>query len=414
MPTDLLAPSDFGRLCELEYSSNKWHRVVMAPFTADDYDIEIFFVNEKNTMHITHDEAEGMLRPKGGLKWSDADLKKAMRTVETESWDVEEEGMVEDDQSAAAPAQKARTKQPSAAAKLAAASSGRPAKRGAASKAEATFTKVDSGASEASDDEMEEIPKRTKGSGGSKTKAKAAASRAASARGGGKRKAPAESDDDADGADGADDDDDDEYDDDDSDSDGGGARARKSKPAAAKKAAASRAAASAAKPKGVGKTTWPFEKKKVARPKKQPSQPFVDPAGLDIEDRGVEWIVERQCEALEPLLLDALEHGELKLSMATACSGTDAPVVAMIVAKEMLERKGVSFDFTHTMSCELEPYKQSFIARNHPEVSSNRISCVPPTHLLISPVHLMSISHALASRPPSMISSDLLRPHQIS
>lgn len=38
------------------------------------------------------------------------------------------------------------------------------------------------------------------------------------------------------------------------------------------------------------------------------------------QDRGVEWIVERQCECLEPLLRDALAHSELALSMATACS----------------------------------------------------------------------------------------------
>jgi len=96
--------------------------------------------------------------------------------------------------------------------------------------------------------------------------------------------------------------------------------------------------------------------------------PFTDAAGLDIEDRGVEWIVEQQCEKLLPLLLDAREHGELRLSMATACSGTDAPVVAMRVAQEALARRGTFFEFDHVMSCEIEPYKQSFIARNNPGV----------------------------------------------
>ena len=99
------------------------------------------------------------------------------------------------------------------------------------------------------------------------------------------------------------------------------------------------------------------------------AQPFVDPAGLDIEDRGVEWIVEAQVDKLMGLVTDALAHGEMRgLSMATACSGTDAPVVAMRVVQEMLQRKGLAFDFRHVMSCELEPYKQSFIARNHPNV----------------------------------------------
>ena len=54
--------------------------------------------------------------------------------------------------------------------------------------------------------------------------------------------------------------------------------------------------------------------------------------------------------------------------MATACSGTDAPVVAMHVAQETLARRGIPFDFDHVMSCEIEPYKQSFIARNTPGV----------------------------------------------
>eukprot|EP00966_Prymnesium_polylepis_P148062 3420233-Prymnesium_polylepis.1 len=54
--------------------------------------------------------------------------------------------------------------------------------------------------------------------------------------------------------------------------------------------------------------------------------------------------------------------------MATVCSGTDAPVVAMRVAKETLQRKGLEFPFEHVMSCEIEPYKQSFIARNNPGV----------------------------------------------
>ena len=104
--------------------------------------------------------------------------------------------------------------------------------------------------------------------------------------------------------------------------------------------------------------------REIKNPSAQPTRPFVDAAGLDIEDRGVEWIIEHQCDKLLPLLRDALSHGELDLSMATACSGTDAPVVAMRVAKESLRRHGVDFGFEHVMSCEIEPYKQSFIARS--------------------------------------------------
>ena len=360
----LLEPSDLGRMCELEYES-KWFRVVMAPLSADDPEVHCFFVNEKSSMPCPREEAEGILRAKGTLKWSAADVKKAKKIATTECWSLEG---VEDDEEPAPPPVQPRKKQPStapAAVEAAASSGGRP-KRGAASRAQESFKKAESSDDDDDDDSVadndERVPKRAKASA-TKKQPKAAA------RGGrGKRKgAPAESDEEAafsDGSEGAEDgDDDDEYDDDD---DGGGGSSRKRKPAGKKKAAAP--AKGTAKPACASKTTWPFDEKKKKRPPKQPSQPFVDPAGLDIEDRGVEWIVERQCECLEPLLRDAVAHKELSLSMATACSGTDAPVVAMIVAKEALARKGVNFDFTHTMSCELEPYKQSFIARNHPDV----------------------------------------------
>lgn len=226
------------------------------------------------------------------------------------------------------------------------------------------YSKILEASSDFSDDDLS-------GDDGERPKAKAAPvarkrAKAAGGRGGGgggKRKAPAGSDeeDSVFSEDAAESDDDESY-----SSDDDGARKKEPKGKGKKKAAAR--AKSSEKPSGEAKTTWPFYRPKRKRPVKQPSQPFVDPAGLDIEDRGVEWIVERQCEVLEPLLRDALSKGELSLSMATACSGTDAPVVAMIVAKEMLARKGVAFDFSHAMSCELEPYKQSFIARNHPDV----------------------------------------------
>ena len=178
------------------------------------------------------------------------------------------------------------------------------------------------------------------------------------------------------------DDEDDEEEEDYSDSDDGMKRKRKPAAKAVKAKPKARAGSGGGgsgskakvalgqKPVGVS-FRKPVVKKSAARkrPPKQAPQPFVDPAGLDIEDRGVEWIVEAQCEKLMPLIVDATKHGEFKgLSMATACSGTDAPVVAMRVVQEMLERRGLNFNFNHVMSCELEPYKQSFIARNNPGV----------------------------------------------
>ena len=82
-----------------------------------------------------------------------------------------------------------------------------------------------------------------------------------------------------------------------------------------------------------------------------------------------------RCEKVEDLLRDALAHGELDIKMATACSGTDAPVVAMRVAKEQLARRGVELPFEHVMSCEIEPYKQARPARLRPN-----ITLTPHTH----------------------------------
>ena len=49
-----------------------------------------------------------------------------------------------------------------------------------------------------------------------------------------------------------------------------------------------------------------------------------------------------------------------KFQVMTACSGTDAPVIALEMFKELFP----GFDFTHVLSCEIEPFKQAFIYRN--------------------------------------------------
>ena len=49
-----------------------------------------------------------------------------------------------------------------------------------------------------------------------------------------------------------------------------------------------------------------------------------------------------------------------KFQVMTACSGTDAPIIALEMFKELFP----GFDFTHVLSCEIEPFKQAFIYRN--------------------------------------------------
>lgn len=57
----------------------------------------------------------------------------------------------------------------------------------------------------------------------------------------------------------------------------------------------------------------------------------------------------------------------LNLVVATVCSGTDAPLTALSLLQEasrLLIRKEFIM-FRHQFSCEIEPFKQAFIRRNH-------------------------------------------------
>ena len=93
-----------------------------------------------------------------------------------------------------------------------------------------------------------------------------------------------------------------------------------------------------------------------------------------------------------PLIADAVSHGEMKrLSMATACSGTDAPVVAMRVVQETLAQRGVTFDFDHVMSCELEPYKQSFVRAARARINDR----YPPLPAVPSPPPTFPAPHPI-------------------
>ena len=162
----------------------------------------------------------------------------------------------------------------------------------------------------ASDDEDEDDGGRARDKPKGKTKGRAAGG------GGRKRKAPTAGDEEFafSGAESSFEESDDDYEEEDEDFEGG---KKKKKPPRARKAATAKPRARASSSAGGeggeggeggggggagGKSHWPFPKRVRSRPTKQPSQPFVDPAGLDIEDRGVEWIVEVQCDKLEPLL----------------------------------------------------------------------------------------------------------------
>ena len=118
-------------------------------------------------------------------------------------------------------------------------------------------------------------------------------------------------------------------------------------------------------------------------PQKWPANgDFVDPVGVDPTHGIVEGIIAAQVRKVGGLLqLVVAEEksgksssllGELgfPIRLQTACSGTDAPSIGLGLIKENMDIlcPGHSFDFSHEMSCEIEPFKQAYIARNFPGV----------------------------------------------
>ncbi|KAJ6619889.1 hypothetical protein B0H10DRAFT_2023863 [Mycena sp. CBHHK59/15] len=57
-----------------------------------------------------------------------------------------------------------------------------------------------------------------------------------------------------------------------------------------------------------------------------------------------------------------------KLRVATMCSGTESPLLALeLIQKAILDQHGLNFKVEHVFSCEIEPFKQAYIERNfHP------------------------------------------------
>lgn len=54
-----------------------------------------------------------------------------------------------------------------------------------------------------------------------------------------------------------------------------------------------------------------------------------------------------------------------KMRVATMCSGTESPLLALnLVQRSIQEHYGVSLEYEHVFSCEIEPFKQAYIERN--------------------------------------------------
>ncbi|OAX36134.1 hypothetical protein K503DRAFT_826618 [Rhizopogon vinicolor AM-OR11-026] len=67
-----------------------------------------------------------------------------------------------------------------------------------------------------------------------------------------------------------------------------------------------------------------------------------------------------------PEFLDVAEHIKgRKLRVATMCSGTESPLLALeLIGQVIQEEHGIPFQFEHVFSCEIEPFKQAYIERN--------------------------------------------------
>ncbi|KAI9846132.1 MAG: hypothetical protein M1838_001391 [Thelocarpon superellum] len=70
--------------------------------------------------------------------------------------------------------------------------------------------------------------------------------------------------------------------------------------------------------------------------------------------------------AREQGLMKAVEHlRSNKLKVATMCSGTESPILALQLVNESLNKlEGRTLDFEHQFSAEIVPYKQAYIERN--------------------------------------------------
>lgn len=54
-----------------------------------------------------------------------------------------------------------------------------------------------------------------------------------------------------------------------------------------------------------------------------------------------------------------------KLRVATMCSGTESPLLALeLIRRSIAGHHGLNMEFEHVFSCEIEPFKQAYIERN--------------------------------------------------
>lgn len=109
---------------------------------------------------------------------------------------------------------------------------------------------------------------------------------------------------------------------------------------------------------------------KLTRDEIKATQSFLDPCGMEATDDIIDRLVGHQLDRILNLFSlalkgDALGSKSNPLVLGTACSGTDAPALALMLNQEQLEARGMGglFKYEHVFSCEKEPYKQAYLAR---------------------------------------------------
>jgi hypothetical protein len=185
-----------------------------------------------------------------------------------------------------------------------------------------------------------------------------------------------------------------------------------SKKAKAKSSTTKKAAAAASGKKKLSESFKPFSTPiymDMSLKEIQESREFLDPCGMEATDDIIDKLIGEQVDTIGGLLLRSMENDGLGsdaniLKLGTACSGTDAPSLALTLIQEQMELRGLGdktmkttkssatskdeekknkkrLEFTHQFSCEMDPFKQAYLARNfdselYPDIA--KLAASPP------------------------------------
>ena len=90
---------------------------------------------------------------------------------------------------------------------------------------------------------------------------------------------------------------------------------------------------------------------------------YTDGDGLPILSHPQDMFDDMMTKA--PEFADVIKHLDRPLRIATMCSGTESPVLALdMMSRAAEDQYGVKLQIEHLFSCEIEPFKQAYIQRN--------------------------------------------------